>query len=172
MHVLLNTSLYLNKLDKLVVQNTAQLKTISMEAIELPCMKLLLTACMLTHATSESVGLDLFSPTSVLIPAHNKVLIDTGIAFQIPMGYYRQIVPGSSLAIHHHIHVGAGVVDPDYTGSVQVLLLNLSPQNHAIEVNHSIAQLILEKVAYPILCEVPQMLLMERGAHGFGSMGQ
>ena len=55
-------------------------------------------------------------------------------------------------------------MDPDYTGSFQVLLLNLSSQNHAIEVNHCIAQLILEKVAYPILCEVPEMLLMEHGA--------
>ena len=76
------------------------------------------------------------------------------------------------MALHHHIHVGAGVVDPDYTGSVQVLLLNFSSQNHAIEVNHCIAQLILEKVAYPILCEVPQMLSTECGAHGFGSTGQ
>ena len=90
------------------------------------------------------------------------------IAFQIPMGYYGQIAPRSGLAIYHHIHVGAGVVDPDYTGSVHVLLLNLSSQNHAIEVKYCIAQLILEKVAYPILCEVPQVLPTERGAHGFG----
>ena len=59
-----------------------------MEAIELPCIKLLLMACMPTHATPKSVGLDLYSPTSVLILAHSKVLIDMGIAFQIPMGYY------------------------------------------------------------------------------------
>ena len=70
------------------------------------------------------------------------------------------------------MHVGAGVVDPDYTGSIHVLLLNLSSQDHAIEVNHCIAQLILEKVAYPILCEVPQMLPTEHGANGFGSTGQ
>ena len=95
-----------------------------------------------------------------------------GIAFQIPMGYYGQIAPRSGLAIHHHIHVGAGVVDPDYTGSVQMLLLNLSSQDHAIKANHCIAQLILEKVAYPILCEVPQMLPTECGANGFGSTGQ
>ena len=76
------------------------------------------------------------------------------------------------LAIHHHIHVGAGVVDPDYTGSVHELLLNFSSQDHGIEANHHIAQLILEKVAYPILCEVPQMLPKECGANGFGSTGQ
>ena len=54
---------------------------INMEAIQLPCMKLLLTACMPTCAMPKSVGLDLYSPTNVLIPAHDKVLIDTEIAF-------------------------------------------------------------------------------------------
>ena len=58
-----------------------------MEAIELPCMKLLPTACMPTYTTPKSVGLDLYSPTSVLIPGHGKVLIDMGIAFQNTMGY-------------------------------------------------------------------------------------
>ena len=41
-----------------------------------------------TCSTPKSLGLDLYSPTNVLIPAHNNILIDTGIAFQIPMGYY------------------------------------------------------------------------------------
>ena len=61
---------------------------VNMETIELPCMKLLPTVCILTCTTPKSVGLDLYSPTSVLVPAHDKVLINMGIAFQIPMGYY------------------------------------------------------------------------------------
>ena len=143
-----------------------------MEAIELPCVKLLPTACMPTCATPKSVGLDLYNPTSVLIPAHDKILIDMGITFQIPMGYYGRIASRSGLAIHHHIHVGAGVVDPDYTGSVHVLLINFSSQDHVIEKNHHIAQMILEKVAYPVIFEVSQMLPTECGANGFGSIGQ
>ena len=63
-------------------------------------------------------------------------------------------------------------MDPDYTGSIHVLLMNFSSQDHVIEKNHCIAQMILEKVAYPIICEVPQMLPTERGANGFGSTGQ
>ena len=144
----------------------------NMETIKLPCVRLLLTACMPTCATSKSVGLDLYSPTNVLIPAHDKILIDMGITFQIPMGYYGWIASRSGLAIHHHIHVGAGVVDPDYTGSVHMLLMNLSSQDHVIEKNHRIAQMILEKVAYLVTCEVPQMLSTECGANGFGSTGQ
>ena len=144
----------------------------NMETIKLPCLKILPTACMPTRATSKSVGLDLYSPTNVLIPAHDKVLVDVGVAFQIPMGYYGWIASRLGLAIHHHIHVGAGVVDPDYTGSVHVLLMNFSSQDHVIEKNHQIAQMILEKVAYLVICEVSQMLPTERGAKGFGSMGQ
>ena len=143
-----------------------------MEATELPYVKLLPTAHIPTCATPKSFGLDLYSPTSVLIPAHDKVLINMGIAFQIPMGYYGQIAPRSGLAFHHHIHVGAGVVDPDYTGPAQVLLLNFSHQNHTIEANNRIAQLILERIAYPILCEVPQIPQTECGAQGFGSTGK
>ena len=61
---------------------------VNMEAIELPYVKLLLTVCVLTCTMPKSVGLDLYSPTSVLVPAHDKVLVNMGIAFQIPMGYY------------------------------------------------------------------------------------
>ena len=143
-----------------------------METIKLPCLKLLLNACMPTCATPKSVGLDLYSPTSVLIPAHDKILIDMGIAFQIPMGYYGQIAPRSGLAIQHHIHVGAVVVDPDYTGSIHVLLMNFSSQDHVIEKNYCIAQMILEKMACLVICEVSQMLPTECGANGFGSTGQ
>ena len=64
------------------------------------------------------------------------------------------------------------MVDPGYTGSVHVLLMNLSSQDHVIEKNHRIAQMILEKVAYPIIYEVPQMPPTECGANGFGSTGQ
>ena len=127
---------------------------------------------MPTCATSKSVGLDLYSPTNVLIPAYDKILVNTGIAVKIPMGYYGRIASRSGLAIHHHIHVGAGVVDPDYTGSVHVLLMNFSSQDHVIEKNHCIAQMILEKVGYPVICEMSQMLPAEHGANGFGSTGQ
>ena len=70
-----------------------------METIKLPCLKTLPTACMPTRATSKSVGLDLYSPTNVLVPAHGKVLVDLGIALQIPMGYYGWIASRSGLAI-------------------------------------------------------------------------
>ena len=55
-----------------------------MEAIELPYMKLLPMACIPVHAMPKSIGLDLYSPTSVLVPAHDKVLINTELLFKFP----------------------------------------------------------------------------------------
>ena len=59
-----------------------------MEAIELPYIKMLPTAHTPTCATPQSISLDLHSPVSVIIPAHDKVLINTGVEFKIPMVYY------------------------------------------------------------------------------------
>ena len=71
-----------------------------------------ITDCVYAYSSYIEV---LYSPTNVLIPAHDKVLVDVGVAFQIPMGYYGWIASRSGLAIHHHIHVGAGVVTNELT---------------------------------------------------------
>ena len=34
----------------------------------------------------------------------------------------------SGLAMKHSIHVGAGIIDPDYTGEIKILLLNLGTE--------------------------------------------
>ena len=57
----LETSLYSNKnKNKLAVQKFLHKKKVNMEAIELPCMKLLPTACLPTCAMPKSVGLNLY----------------------------------------------------------------------------------------------------------------
>ena len=61
----------------------------------------------------------------------------------------------------HQVHVGAGVIDPDYTAKVKVLLINAAPCYHYIKRGDPIAQLILEKVD-----ELPPT---QRGEHGCGS---
>ena len=64
--------------------------------------------------------------------------------------------------------MGAGVIDPDYTGEIMVLLINTASHVHSIKKGDPIAQLILEKVSVPILREVQQLPPTTRGAHGCG----
>ena len=125
-----------------------------MDHIELPYVKMSTNAVTPTRATEGSVGLDFYSPANYIIPPYSQLLIPTQIKLGIPLGYYGRLASKSGLAILHHLHVGAGVIDPDYMGEVKVLLINTAPHAHSIIKGDPIAQLILEKVSLPILKRV------------------
>jgi dUTP pyrophosphatase len=141
-------------------------------------VKLLSKTAQLPKCGSEgAAGLDLYADlgdpsAQMTMYPHGKVLIPLNIAIEVPFGYYGRIAPRSSLAMKH-IDVGAGVVDSDYRGPVGVVLFNLS---HVLPftISHGdrVAQLILEKISLPKVCEVLELEDTQRGAGGFGSTGK
>ena len=139
-----------------------------MHYIKLPFVKMSADAVTPTKATEESVGFDFYSPANYIIPPHSQLLVPTQIKLQIPLGYYGRLASKSGLAILHQLHVGAGVIDPDYTGEIMVLLINTAPRVYNIAKGTPIAQLILEKISIPILTEVNELPPTTRGAHGCG----
>ncbi len=56
----------------------------------------------------------------------------TDLQVRVPPGTYGRVAPRSGLAAKHHIDVGAGVVDEDYTGNVGVVLFNLGDQEFKV----------------------------------------
>ena len=136
--------------------------------MELPFVKMSANVVTPTRATEGSVGLDFYSPADYIIPPHSQFLIPTQIKLQIPLGYYGRLASKSSLAMLHQLHVGAGVIDPDYTGEIMVLMINAAPRVYSIKKGDPIAQLILEKVSIPILREMKELPPTIRGAQGCG----
>ena len=139
-----------------------------MEFIELPFVKMSTNAVTPTRATEGLVGLDFYSPADYIIPPHSQLLIPTQIKLQVPLGHYGRLASKSGLAILHQLHVGAGVIDPDYMGEIMILLINTASRVHPIMKGDPIAQLILEKVSIPILRELKELLSTTRGAHSCG----
>ena len=139
-----------------------------MELIELPFVKMSANVVTPTRATEGSVGLDFYSPADYIIPPHSQLLIPTQIKLQIPFGYYGRLASKSGLATLHQLHVGAGIIDPDYTGEIMVLMINTASCVYSIKKGDPIAQLILEKVSIPILREIKELPPTARGAQGCG----
>ena len=139
-----------------------------MELIELPFVKMSANVVTPTRATEGLVGLDFYSPVDYIIPPHSQLLIPTQIKLQIPLGYYGRLASKSGLAILHQLHVGAGVIDLDYTGEIMVLMINAASRVYSIKKGDPIAQLILEKVSIPILREIKELPPTVRGAQGCG----
>ena len=96
----------------------------------------------------------------------------TGVAIVLPPGVYGRVALRSGLAVKHGIQVGAGVVDPDYTGEVKVVLFNHGDKDFEVKRRgERIAQLVLERCETPGVEEIGLLEETERGAGGFGSTG-
>ena len=133
--------------------------------------KLAYEARLPTRGSGGAVGYDLYSIDAVVIPPKHRALLSTGIAVVLPPGVYGRVAPRSSLALKYGIQVGAGVIDPDYTGEVKVILFNHGHADFEVNKGDRIAQLILEKCDTPEVVEIGLLEETERGSGGFGSTG-
>ncbi len=134
--------------------------------------KLCYDAIVPTRGSDRSVGYDLYSSEDAMVPSQaGRAIVRTGITVVLPPGVYGRVAPRSGLAAKHCINVGAGVIDPDYTGEIKVILFNHGLKDFEIKKGDRIAQLILERCETPPIEEISIVEDTERGSGGFGSTG-
>ena len=117
---------------------------------------------------------DLYSIESVNIPSGQSVFIHTGIAVEIPEGYFGAIYARSGLACKYNIRLAndVAVIDSDYRGEMIVALYNDSDTSFFIEVGDRIAQIVIQPYLNIEFEEVDELDETERGGSGFGSSGR
>jgi len=133
--------------------------------------KLVEDAIIPTRGSTHAVGYDLYSVEDCCVPHNSRHLVGTGISIVLPVNVYGRVAPRSGLAVKHGIQVGAGVIDPDYTGEVKVVLFNRGDKDFEIKKGDRIAQLVLERCETPSVREVQSIEETVRGSGGFGSTG-
>ena len=69
----------------------------------------------------------------------------------------------------YELEVKAGVIDPDYTGNIGVVLRNNSQSLFEWAIGEPIAQLLFVKVVTPKLVQVQNLTPTQRGRDGFGT---
>lgn len=139
--------------------------------MELRVKKLVDGAQIPVRSSDGAVGYDLHSVNGYVILPGRRAIVSTGISVQLPPGVYGRVAPRSGLAVKNGIDVGAGVIDPDYTGELKVVLFNHDQNPFVIKPGYRIAQLILERCEVPPVLEVQRVVDTERGESGFGSTG-
>ena len=121
------------------------------------------------RATSGSVGYDLFTPVDFSIQPKVQKTIFIDLAITPPGGYYAQLMSKSGLTVLYELEVKAGVIDPDFTGNIGVILKNNSDQPIRRVAGKQIAQLLFVKVATPTLVQVTSLAETQWGKYGFGA---
>lgn len=128
-----------------------------------------------TRAHEHDAGLDLrcAHKFGVILQPGERMLVDTGVAVNIPAGYVGLVHPRSGHAHKYGITVNnaPGTIDSGYVGNVLVNLINHGSEPVGLEYGERIAQLLVQKVELPELEIVDSIEATERGASGHGSTG-
>lgn len=120
---------------------------------------------------STDAGADLRTPKRIVLRAHSRKVVDTGVHFEIEPGFVGMVKSKSGLMTEEGI-VTDGTVDSGYSGSVRVCLFNHSGKHRIFEVGEKIAQIVFLPIITPEFEQVEKIESGERGNNGFGSTGR
>ena len=129
-----------------------------------------------TYASPYAAGADLYAciDSDVTINPGETVLIKTGIAIELPVGYAAFIYARSGLASKRGLAPAnkVGVVDCDYRGEIMVALHNHSLTEQTVSPNERIAQMVIAPYITAEFNVVDTLSETVRGEGGFGSTGK
>lgn len=129
------------------------------------------------YETAGAAGMDLRAAVPddrpLLILPGRRVLVPTGLVFELPEGFEGQVRPRSGLAFKHGLTClnTPGTIDWDYRGEVKVLLVNLGDEDFSVTRGMRIAQFVIAPVSRAVIDERSLAGTTQRGAGGFGSTG-
>jgi len=128
------------------------------------------------YATAGSSGVDIRAHLEqpIIIAPLERVLVPTGLFFEMPEHLEAQVRPRSGLAIKQGLTClnTPGTIDADYRGEVKVILINLSNEAQTIQDGDRIAQVVFQQVEKVVFEQVDQLNETVRGAGGFGHTGK
>ena len=132
------------------------------------------------YETLQSSGMDLRANliednrvNGISLQAKKWLLIPTGLAISMPIGYEAQIRPRSGLAFKYGVSIlnSPGTIDADYRGELGVLLINHGEDEFHINHGDRIAQIVFAPVIQVVWNQVTYLDESSRDANGFGSTG-
>ena len=134
------------------------------------------TAVLPKQQTAGAAGIDLCADLreDVVIEPHQTVMISSGLAFEIPSGYFGAIYARSGLSTKRGLRPAncVGVIDSDYRGPVRLPLHNDTDEVRVVQPGDRVAQMVIQEAFGVLLEEVEELTETERGSGGFGSTGR
>lgn len=129
-----------------------------------------------TYGSAFAAGADLYAccDGEISINPGETVLIKTGIAMEIPVGFVGLVYARSGIATKRGLAPAnkVGVIDADYRGEIMVSLHNHSNDVQSIAEGERIAQLVIAPYLTADFVETDTLEETVRGAGGFGSTGK
>ena len=128
-----------------------------------------------TRGSISAAGYDLYSANleTITIPPHTTAKIPTGIATELPEGYFAAVFPRSGLATKQGLRLAncVAVIDSDYRGEWFIPIYNDSDETRWVLCGDRIAQAVIMPYISVDFEVVDELDDTERGEGGFGHTG-
>ncbi len=110
----------------------------------------------------------------IVLKPMERILVPTGLTFEVPLGFEIQARPRSGWAAKHGLTLmnTPGTIDADYRGEIKVILVNLGTETVTIQDQDRCAQLVICPIIQAQFELSTDLSSTERGAGGFGSTGK
>lgn len=133
-----------------------------------------------SYATDGAAGADIRAnlkaedrEVGLRILPGQRVLVPTGLIFEIPSGFEVQLRPRSGLALKHGITLAnsPGTIDSDYRGAIGVIVINHGTEPYVVAHGERVAQIIVSPVTQAAFETADDLSATKRGSGGYGSTG-
>ena len=126
-------------------------------------------------AHNGDAGVDLYARENATIPAKGgRILMPTGLAIAIPLGFAGFVVPRSGLALKHGVTLvnTPGIIDSGYRGELKVVMINTDPTvDYLVTRGDHFAQILIQRIETIDWNVVDRLDGEDRGG-GFGHSGR
>lgn len=102
-------------------------------------------------------GIDLYALNETTVNPREKVVVSTGVAMAMPVGYVGLIFNKHSMVTNEEVKVVASLVDSGYREEIIVELMNTGENPQTYAAGEQIAQLLVQKIHHAHLIEAEDL---------------
>ena len=144
---------------------------VSNNMVNVKVKKLKENAVVPSYAHPGDAAMDLYSAEDCVILSGKRQLVSTGIAMELPEGYWANIREKGGLASKRGISLLGGVIEYTYRGEYKIVVLNTGDEDFVIKTGDKIAQVVIGPVSMAEVEVVENLSESVRGDGAWGSTG-
>jgi dUTP pyrophosphatase len=137
--------------------------------VKIRVKKLKENAVVPRYAHDGDAAMDLYSTEDYVVAVGQRGLVSTGIAMELPEGYWANVRGKSGLALKRGISILGGVIEHTYRGEYGVVVLNTGDEDFVIRAGDKVAQVVIAPVATADVEVVEELSDSVRGDGAWGS---
>ena len=125
-----------------------------------------------SKSRNDDAGYDLYASDEYTIKPMERCLVKTGIALEIPEGYYGHVSDRSGMALKKGAHCLGKIIDPSFRGEIGIIILNTDMYEPIkISAGDRVAQIIIKKYENVCFQNIDILKNSSRQENGYGSSG-